>query len=111
MGKAKQSRPGRGSSIGRRHKGGTKDKDLAKSRDELAARAEAADRAAAAELLADLATEEQPQATSPQTVTKRQPLAAGQRARWRSMIIWKYVELGAAALQRRRGKAMVVPLP
>jgi len=89
-------------------KPGTKNKEQAAARDERAAAAavaaEAADRAAAAELLADLATQEEPPITSPCMVVKPQPRAAGQRARWRAMIIWKYVELGRPSSKRWRGR-------
>ena len=89
-------------------KPGTKNKEQAAARDERAAAAavaaEAADRAAAAELLADLATQEEPPITSPCMVVKPQPQAAGQRARWRAMIIWKYVELGRPSSKRWRGR-------
>jgi hypothetical protein len=93
---------------------GTKNKYQAARRDELAAAAlaaaEAADRAAAAELLADLATQEDQQYASPQTVVKpkHNPLAAGQRARWRSMIIWKYVELGCPPKKQWEGRGGTV---
>ena len=87
-----------------RKKPGTNNVKQAATRDERRAAAEEADRAAAAELLADLATEEQQHGASPQTVVKRNPLTAGQQARRRAVIIWKYVELGCPAKKWWEGR-------
>ena len=95
---------------GNRHgkKAGTKNKTQAAARDERAARAEAADRAAAAELLADLATQEEPHIASPATVAKPSVAVSGQQARRRAIIIWWYVELGCPQKKHWDGRGGTV---
>ena len=97
-----QKRRGWGKRTGKKQ--GTKNMAQAAARDERLAAAKAADRAAAAELLADLAEPEKELVESPATVTKPADLTAGQRARRRAVIIWKYVELGSPPKKHWEGR-------